>query len=80
MGANVVAAVQSLAPDRVDGPVCYAAAPGHGTPPTDEDPALLLRDTPRAATPRCPGRSMSARDVAQARELALVRSCLVADR
>ena len=46
MGGNVLAAVQAVAPERVDGMVFLSSAPGFGSGPTPEFLELILRDTP----------------------------------
>ena len=46
MGGSVVAAVGSIAPERVDGMVFLSSAPGFGAGPTPEFLELVLREVP----------------------------------
>lgn len=46
MGGSVVAAVQAMAPDRVDGLVYFSCSPGFGEGPSPEFLDLVLRDEP----------------------------------
>jgi len=46
MGGGGVAAVQAMAPDRVDGLVYFSCSPGFGEGPSPEFLDLVLRDEP----------------------------------